>query len=84
MQYEQIGRRRFLKTAGTSALLAGFTPASAPTAVGPGRFALRTAPGSAAVTAEREARRVALTHLREAGIRLANISPHGPEAVPGT
>ena len=47
------------------------------------RFALRTAPGLAAATAAREARRVALTRLREAGVRLANVSPRGPGAVPG-
>jgi predicted dehydrogenase len=43
MQDEQIGRRGFLKTAGTSALLAGFTSASAPTAIGLGRLALPAA-----------------------------------------
>jgi moderate conductance mechanosensitive channel len=47
------------------------------------RFAMRTAPGASAIAAAREARRVALTHLREAGVRLANVSPRGPEAVPG-
>jgi small-conductance mechanosensitive channel len=47
------------------------------------RFALRTAPGLAAATSAREARRVALTHLREAGVRLASVSPRGPEAATG-
>lgn len=44
------------------------------------RFALRTAPGAPAATAARETRRVALTQLREAGVRLASLSPRGPEA----
>ena len=45
------------------------------------RIALRTAPGAVASESEREARRVALAHLREAGVRLASV-PTGPAGHP--
>jgi small conductance mechanosensitive channel len=43
------------------------------------RFVMRTAPGAAAATAARETLHAALTRLRESGVRLANVSPRGPE-----